>query len=311
MIENRFKSVYKGLLYFSLLVSGVQVWAQQTPVFSEYNYNPFIINSAYAGLSNTAEITLATNGLLNSLEGSPENLNLSFHTPIGSNQTGVGAGLIRDKIGVTTSTSAFAAYSYKIFFDFKENRPYWQVYQEPSLSFGITAGVQKYENNLLELGITNDPTFMRNINTTIPTVGIGVLFNKSNFYAGLSTPNVLGTRFATDDTVELQSPFYGFFGYRFFSSRYENFMLKPSILTRYEKGAPLQADLNMSLSYRNQFEIGIGYRTNASVNLLAGVYLFESLRLIYHYNVAPERLAFGNTHGLILSFRFNRGFAID
>ncbi len=287
----------------------MKCYGQQTPVFSEYNYNPFIVNSAYAGLSKAGEITFATNGLFSSIDGSPENLNLSFHMPLKADKMGIGAALIQDKIGVTTSTSAFVAYSYKIFFDFQENRPYWEVFQKPSLSFGITAGMQQYQNNLLELGITNDPTFSRNVNASIPTIGAGVLFNKSNFYAGLSTPNLLGTRFSSDDSIELRSPYYGYFGYRFFSSQYENLLLKPSLLLKYEEGAPLQGDLNLALSYRNILELGVGYRTNSSFNMLAGFYLFESLRIIYHYNAAPKNLAFGNTHGVILSYSFKRGYS--
>ena len=31
------------------------------------------------------------------------------------------------------------------------------------------------------------------INANIPTIGMGVLYNHENFYAGLSVPNLLGT----------------------------------------------------------------------------------------------------------------------
>ena len=38
-------------------------FAQQTPLFSEYNNNSFIINSAYAGLTPNAEIVLSSHSL--------------------------------------------------------------------------------------------------------------------------------------------------------------------------------------------------------------------------------------------------------
>jgi len=295
------------LLFFFI---GAMCWGQQTPSFPEYNYNPFIINSAYAGFLPSSEITLTGTGFFGAVEGSPETTNLSFHSPLSDGTMGVGAGVIRDKIGVTTSTDIYAAYSYKIFFDFKENRPDWQIYQKPSLSFGISAGIKQFQDNLLELGIINDPTFSSNINATLPIVGIGILFNKANFYAGFSTPNVLGTRFASDDRVNLENIYLGNFGYRFFPSG-DKILLKPSILLKYEQGAPLQADINTALSVRNTFEIGLGYRTDSSVNVLAGFYLFDSFRLIYNYNIASKDATIGNTHGLILSFQFNRGYAIE
>ncbi len=302
-----------GTLALGVLLSFLSyntAFAQQTAAFPEYNYNPFIINSAYAGLLPTTEAT-ATNTGFSSFEGSPKNFSLSFHTPLNDGKVGLGAGVIRDEIGVTTSTSAFAAYSYKIFFDFKDNRPYWQIYQPGTLSFGITAGIQQYQDNLLELGIMDDPNFSQNINATIPTVGVGFLFNHARFYAGISSPNILGDRLANDENLELNSPVYGYFGYRFYNNRFEDFMLKPSVLIKSEKGAPLQIDTNIAISYRNRFELGAGYRTSSSVNLLAGIYLIKNLRLIYHYNMALKDSPLGNTHGIMLSCRFGKGYAKD
>ncbi len=293
------------------LLSYNSIFGQQTAVFAEYNYNPFIINSAYAGLLPTTEATLTNTGFLNSIEGSPQNFTLSFHTPLQEGKVGLGAGFIRDQIGVTTSTSAFAAYSYKIFFDFKDDRPYWQIYQPGTLSFGITAGIQQYQDNLLELGIMDDPNFSQNINATIPTIGVGFLFNHARFYAGVSTPNLLGDRLATDDNLELESPIYGYFGYRFYNNRFEDFMLKPSVLIKTEKGAPLEIDSNISISYRNRFELGAGYRSNASINVLAGIYLIKNFRLIYHFNFSVKDNPLGNSNGLMISYRFGKGYARD
>ncbi|MGJ8735439.1 PorP/SprF family type IX secretion system membrane protein [Zobellia laminariae] len=304
-VINAFSVVALFLIFANNICYG-----QQTPVFPEYNYNPFIVNSAYAGFLDEGEITLAGSGFLGAIEGSPETVGLSFHSPLRDGIMGLGGAVIRDQIGVTTTTSAYGAYSYRIFFDFKENRPYWQIYQKPSLSFGLTAGMQQFQDNLLELGISNDPTFASNVNATLPLVGIGILFNKANFYAGVSTPNILGSRFSSDDRVDLKSVYYGNFGYRFFPNG-DDILLKPSMLVKYENGSPLQADINMSLSLRDKLEVGVGYRTNSSINVLAGFYLFDSFRFIYTYNIASKDLTIGNTHGLILSFQFNRGYSID
>ncbi len=294
---------------FSLL-SFNSSYCQQAATYPEYNFNPFVINSAYAGTLATTEATIANTGF-SSFEGSPNNFSLSFHSPVNEGKVGLGAGLIRDEIGVTTNTNFFAAYSYKIFFDFEDNRPYWQLYQPGVLSFGIQVGLQKFQDNLLELGIANDPNFAENIDATVPTVGLGFLFNHSRFFAGVSAPNVIGNRLASRDDLNLSNPVFGYFGYRFFSNIFEEIMIKPNMLVRYENGAPLQADLNLSVSFKNKFEIGAGYRTTTSVNLLAGVYLVKNLRFVYHYNMAIQDSPLGNTHGLMLSFRFGEGYAIN
>ncbi|AUC74944.1 PorP/SprF family type IX secretion system membrane protein [Olleya sp. Bg11-27] len=283
--------------------------AQQTPTFSEYNYNPFIINPAYAGLTENTEFTLSNTGFFNQFEGSPKSFSFSGHGSLNRNKIGIGAGITRDQIGVTTSTSFFAAYSYKIFFDFKSNRPYWQLYDAGVLSFGITAGLQQYQSNLTELGILDDPKFSQDINATIPTIGFSFLFNHASFYVGFSTPNVMGDSLASDSNLVLNSPYYGYFGYRIYNNRFEDFMIKPNILLKHEDGAPLQADFNVSLSFKNKLEIGTGYRTSNSINFLAGVYLFNNLRAIYTYNLASKNTTFGNTHGIILSLQLGDGYS--
>lgn len=303
---------YIAFIALTILVSFYGLRAQQTPTFSEYNYNPYLINPAYAGLTPSAEISLSNSGFFGRLEGSPRSFAMSLHSPINRGKIGLGAGFIRDEIGVTTSTSALATYSYKIFFDTKSNRPYWQIYKPNSLSFAISGGVQQYQENLLELGIMDDPNFAMNVDATIPTVGAGILLNLADFYIGLSSPNILGDALASnDENLDLSSPYYGYLGYRFFSDRFEELMIKPNVLLKYENGAPLQIDLNLAVSLKNKFELGTGYRTNGGINLLAGIYLFKNIRAIYNYNLTLNDSPLGNTHGIVVSYLFGDGFASD
>ncbi len=302
------KKIATIILFVGLGVCSIN--AQQTPSFAQYNYNPFILNSAYAGLTPSPELTVSNEGYFNSIEGSPRSFALSGHGAINNNKVGIGAGIIRDQIGVTTSTTFFAAYSYKIFFDFNSNRPYWQLYDAGVLSFGLTAGVQQYKDNLSELGIINDFSFAKDINVNIPTMGVSILFNHSNFYIGLSTPNILGDALVTDKSLDVKSPYYGYFGYRFYNNRFKDLMIKPSLLLKHEEGAALQTDINLSVSFRNKFELGTGYRSSNAINLLAGIYLFDSVRFIYNYNIATNGSPLGNTHSFVLSFRFGEGYKI-
>ena len=297
----RFRFYMIALLFWGLC------HGQQTPAFSEYSYNPFIINSAHAGALQNAEISLAHSGFFRTIDGSPESTNFSFRTPLRNRAMGLGGGVIHDEIGVTTSTSVFGAYSYRIPLDF-DDEPYWKVQEPTGISFGLSFGLQQRQENLLGLGLGADQLLSQNINVTIPIFGVGIVLNYAKYYVAFSTPNILGDRFANDDNLDVQSPYYAYMGYRFYFTRFENLLLKPNVLLRYEKGAPIQADFNLSFTMRSKLEFGFGYRTNSSLNLLVGMYLFDSLRLVYSYNLAAKELTIGNTHGLSLNFRFNRGF---
>lgn len=286
-------------------------FAQQTPLFSEYNYNPFIINPAYAGGTPSTEFSVSNSGYFNQFEGSPKSFAFSGHGSINKKKIGIGAGISRDEIGVTTSTRFFAAYAYKIYFDFDSDRPYWQNYHPGVLSFGITAGILQYQDNLTELGIINDNVFAEDISSTVPTIGFGFLFNHNTFYVGFSSPNVVGDALVSDKSFNITNTYYGYFGYRLYNNLFEDLMIKPNVLLKYENGAPLQADINVAVSFKNRFEFGTGYRTSNSFNLLAGIYLFNNFRFIYNYNLATNDSPLGNTHGFILSCQLGKGFSND
>ncbi|WP_417785723.1 PorP/SprF family type IX secretion system membrane protein [Tenacibaculum sp.] len=300
------KEIRNYILPFIFTMVFQSNWGQQTALYPEYNYNPFIINSAYTGMSDGAEITLSNYGYINSIEGSPRTLSLSFHSPIAREKMGIGGAIVRDKIGVSTYTNTYAAYSYKIFFDTEIDRPYWQHYNEHVISFGLTAGVQQFHENLLELGITDDIEFSENMNVTVPTVGVGFLYNHADFYAGISLPNLLGDKLASRDDLNISNPVYGYFGYRFFTNRFEEVMIKPSVFLKYEEGAPMQIDANVAVNYKNKFEIGTGYRSSSSINFMAGIYALKNLKFVYFYNVVFSDSVLGNSHGVIFSYVFKK-----
>ncbi|WP_268225592.1 PorP/SprF family type IX secretion system membrane protein [Sinomicrobium oceani] len=291
------------LYLFAILISKIAM-AQQTPSFPEYNYNPMLINPAYTGMTSGPEITLSHNGYVGSIPGSSQTSAFSFHTPAAQAKMGLGAAVYHDKIGVTTNTNVFLSYSYKIFFDLKNDRPSWEIYDQHVLSFGITAGVRQFRENLLELGIPDDPVFSENIRADIPSVGVGFLYHRADFYIGISAPNILGDRLASRDDLHLSNPVYGYVGYRFFADRFDEVIVKPNLLIKNESGAPLQADINISTSFRNKFEIGAGYRSSASINFMAGIYLFRHFRLLYHYNTGRRNSVSGNSHGVVITYAF-------
>lgn len=285
--------------------------AQQTPVFAEYNYNPFLLNSAYAGMLANAEINISNSGFFNQFDGSPRTLTGTITSPLQDGKMGLGGGILFDEVGVTTTTQFYAAYSYKIELGFMDTRPYYQNYQTPVLSFGLTAGVMQYEDRFLELGLEDDPNFAQNLQSTVPMIGMSLLYNQEQFYAGISTPNILGDVLASDKSVSLSLPVYGIFGYRFYAGLFDEYIIKPNLLLKYEPNAPFQVDVNVATTIKEKFELGAGYRSNSSVNLLAGAYLFENFRLMYFYNHSFGTNPFSSRHGIQLSLKLGDGYSTN
>lgn len=279
---------------------------QQTPVFSDYNYNTIIINPAHTGLFENTEVAFTNRGLIDAFDGAPKYLSLSVSVP--KNYSGFGGGILRDEIGVTTSTQLFASYAYKIFLSQDTNVPRWHNSNPNVLSFGISAGVLQYSEDLIDLGITNDVNFAQNINASIPTIGAGVLYNENNFYVGAAAPNIVGDLLSSEKNIELEVPYYAYAGYKLFLGAQEEFFLKPNALIKWTQGAPTQLDMNVFLNYKSKLEAGVGYRTGSLVNMLVGFYLFNNVRVNYTYNLALNDSPLGSSQGFSLSYRMGRGY---
>ena len=287
-----------------LVNTPIRVMAQQTPSFAAYNYDPFMINPGYAGMAAGSVINLSHQRYTRSIEGTPQSSSVSFHTPLADDKMGLGVLVMDDRIGVSSATSATLAYSYKLFFDHQPNRPYWEVYDQNVISFGMTAGIKRLYENLTELGVVGDPEFADNLSETIPVIGAGILYNRVGFYLGVSMPNLLGNRILSRSEFKLSSPVYGYFGYRFFTDIYNENMITPSVLIKYERGAPAQIDVNVSASFKSRFEVGAGFRSSSAVNFLVGFYPVKQLRAIYHYSIGFRSPVLGNNHGLAISYAF-------
>jgi len=304
----------KNLLYTKvilLLCFTITVYSQQTPVFSDYYYNTILINPAHAGFYQDVDITAGNRGSLSSIEGAPQSFSVTTNIPFRSEKVGLGFGFINDQIGVTTSNQFFASYAYKVIFndDYAQSKS-WN-YNPTVFSFGITAGVQLFNEDLLSLNILDDPNFQNNINTTIPTIGAGFLYNKNRIYFGASATNLLGDSLSSEDNINIESPFFFHGGYRFFLTRFQEVRVTPNTLVRYVSGAPLQVDLNVTINYKNKFEAGLGYRSNSSVNLFFGLYAFQNFRILFNYTANAVDTPINNVLGVLLSYRLGTGFKFN
>lgn len=297
------------LLILVLLCPFCSIISQQTPVFSDYIYNTILINPAHAGFYQEVDITAANRGSFNQIEGSPQNLSFTTNIPFSSKKVGLGAGFTSDQIGVTSINTFFASYAYKVIFndDYTQSKS-WN-YNPTVISFGIMAGVSRFDEDLLSLNILNDPNFESNINTTIPTIGVGFLYNKNRIYVGISATNLLGDTFSSEENINLETPNYLYGGYRFFLNTFQEIMITPNFLINYVSGAPLQIDLNMIANYKNKIQIGAGFRTNSSVNFFAGFYALKHFRILFNYTANIVDAPINNSLGVLLSYRLGEGFS--
>lgn len=283
---------------FSLVVlMSLSVWGQQEPQYTQYMFNPTVINPAYAGSMDYGTIFSMYRAQWLGLEGAPRTLNLAYHQPIENSRLGIGVNLLHDQIGPTNTTFASVDVSYTIVFA-----------NESRLAFGVKAAGELFaiDNQKLNNYNPEDPFLQLNmINQFSPNVGVGLYYYKQNSYLGLSVPRLLETRFvdaiAFSNTKRKQH-FY-FVGGKVYNLTY-NLKFKPAFVTKVVAGAPLQVDLTTNFLYNERLTFGLAYRWSAAVSALVGFRVNDRLSIGYGYDRETTRLANFNSgsHELFLQF---------
>jgi type IX secretion system PorP/SprF family membrane protein len=284
-------------LYSLLVLLSISVWGQQEPQYTQYMFNPTVINPAYAGSTGYGSLFSMYRAQWVGLEGSPRTMNLGYHQPIENSHLGIGANLLRDEIGPTSTTFAAVDVSYTIAFA-----------NESRLAFGIKAGGEFFniDNQKLKNFNPDDPFLQQNmVNQFSPNIGVGLYYYTENSYLGLSVPRLLETRFydaiAYSETTRRQHVYL--VGGKVYDLTY-NLKFKPAFVSKIVAGAPLQLDLTANFLYNERFTVGVAYRWSAAVSALVGFKVNNRLSIGYGYDRETTRLANFNSgsHELFLQF---------
>jgi type IX secretion system PorP/SprF family membrane protein len=261
--------------------------AQNDPLYAQYLNNPLLINPAYTGLNNNFNTSVSYRKQWAGFDGSPSTANVSAHTSLLNNKMGIGIVLLQDKLGNTNNTEIQGTYAYKIGMDGKY------------LSFGLQAGVINFrsDDSALNPYDKSDAMFMQNQNITKPSFGAGIIWKSDRFFLGLSVPRMLKAKGTFIDSASnafeanlYKQHFYATASYVFYLT--ERVRLKPSILIKAVKGAPVSIDYQANVVLDEKYIIGLYTR---NLNSIGGLIQFKSTKG-YRFGYAYE-IPFNNSVG--------------
>lgn len=283
------------LFFFLWMVLGSHcLMAQLVPTYTQYVVNQAIINPAYAGANNCLNLTGMYRQQWSNYDGAPSTKTLSAHTPLKNRALAVGLNVMNDVYGVSSNTLLEGLLAYRL-----------RMGKYHKLSFGIGAGIYINKNNLANIKVNDagDEVYATNLNSTTPNFSFGVYFENKKYFLGLSALN-LNRNLVNSPTFVYQQPFYFIAGYHFKLNHM--FMLTPYMLLKKVNSSPLQADLNLLLTYNRQFKIGAGYRTN---DAFYGVLLFQlndqlQIGYSYDYTLSSIRQFQNGTHEISVRYLF-------
>lgn len=292
------KNILKNTVLVIVLAIGIQGFAQQDPLYTQYYNNFSLINPAYSGSHGLFTATANIRSQWAGEAGSPETQTLSLHGPTGKN-VGLGLSIVNDKVFVLKETHVYADFSYSIY-----------PSESSTLAFGLKAGGSFLDVNLLELGIENDNLFSENINEFNPNMGAGAFYYTDRFYASLSTVNILQTKHYNKNSTVVSSAseemiFYLSSGYVFNLS--DDFKLRPSFMMRAVNGSPLSTDISASILWLDKLEFGISHRIDESISGLFQLRLTDNLKIGYTYDAITSDLSNYNNGSHEFSIIVNLG----
>lgn len=291
------KISFKHTTIVFFLIVGLQSYAQQEPLYTQYYNNFNLINPAYSGSNGHVTATANIRSQWAGETGSPETQTFSLHGAVGKN-VGLGLSVVHDEVFIWKNTTVFADFSYAL-----------ELTETSTLAFGLKAGGSFLNVSLQDLSIDDDPNLNENINQFNPNIGAGVMYYTNKFYASLSTVNILETKHYEENNVMSTASdnivFYLTAGYMLDLGN--DFRLRPSFLVRAVNGSPLSTDISASILWNSKLEFGIAHRLDESISGLFQVRLNNSIKVGYSYDSITNNLGNYNNGSHEFSIVFDIG----
>lgn len=291
--------VFLGIL--GLFISGT-AYGQRTLNYSQYTQNPGPINPTWYLSDSSASVHGLVRTQWLGMDGAPSTYSVNGNVPLKGMGSAVGMNLSYDSFGLDKlmDVSAFFAKSVQL----SQSGKY--------LSASLSLGVRRYEAQYSGLD-PMDPVFRDDVQETVGTVGLGVMFYEpERFFVGFSLPRLsmqeLGIASARKD-YHFNSTYYLMAGY--LAKLNEVFKLKPAVLASTTKGLPNTYDVSATLYMQEAIGVGLSYGTSKQLGAHASIYASNRLSFGYNYQFSTE--AFGgfnigsNTHEIGVAYRFGEG----
>lgn len=293
-------------LYLALaaLAAALAASAQQEVMVSQYMFNGLFLNPAYAGSHGYASSSLLHRSQWMQVEGAPRTSMLAVDAPLMSNTMGLGFSLVHDQIGISRDLDLSGHYAYRV-----------RLGKSSRLAFGLRAGISIYSARISELRHwdANDPLYQQDIvNSPVGKFGFGMYWHDATSYVGLSVPTI----YAADGRITVDAPdaldhyftrhFYLHAGKVFPLG--EHLDIKPSTLIKYTRNAPVEADINCNVLYRERVWLGAGYRTGDALVAMVEYQVTPQLRIGYAYDMTTSKLRTYTTgsHEIMLGLDFGK-----
>ena len=296
------------LIIAMLLTASVGLKAQQVPIFTNHANSYAYANAGFAGMSEGINLLGIYRqqwaGFVDS-DGNdiaPQTFLLTGDMPIRALHGGVEFSVMQDKLGFENNINVGLGYSFHV--DLGGS----------TLGIGVAATLLNRTVDFSKLNPNNasDPILqgLGEESAMMVDANLGLFWQMpESFYVGVSVVNILETMsqalgensessasFTTDRT------FYAVAGYPFQFEDMPLFTFIPSVSVM-SNIASTQLNASARVVFNNLFSLGVNYRPQESVGLMAGLTI-KDITVVYSYDINTMGLGVPGSHEIGLSYCF-------
>jgi type IX secretion system PorP/SprF family membrane protein len=293
------KKLLNILFLLILMVQGIL--AQQSPHFTQYMFNDFVLNPAVAGTNDYYQIRSNHRFQWIGMTDPPHTNTLSIYGPHSRLPMGFGGYFYNDVTGPTSRTGITGSYAYHI--TLSEG-----MYLSGGLSFGLMQ--YKFDGTQINIKDKSDLALQSVVNSSyMPDAGVGFYFYTEQYYAGFSASQLLNNRIKVydvkSDLNRLKSHFYLTGGYKYELN--DDIIIEPSTIIKVTARRAFQFDLTARAIYKESYWGGLSFRMKDAVSVLLGYSYQNKFSFGYAYDMGINGLRTFNSgsHELMIGYRFN------
>ena len=288
------------ILVFSA-VGIISVLAQQSPLFTQYMFNEFVLNPAIAGTNDYYQIRSNNRFQWIGVTDPPLTNTLSIYGPSGKMPMGFGGYFYNDVTGPTSRTGLTGSYAYNI-----------SISGDIRVSGGLSLGLMQYKLDGTQLNPKDlsDLAIQPIVNSSyMPDASVGFYVYSRTFYGGFSATQLFNNKLTIYQVKsglnKLKSHFYITGGYKYKIN--SDIVAEPSIMIKVTAPKTFQFDLTARAVYQKMFWGGLSFRMNDAVSVLLGYIYQERFSFGYAYDIGVNDLRKYNSgsHELMIGYRFN------
>jgi len=286
-----------------ILVSGLEVFAQQEPLISHVFFNKIYVNPAFAGHQGEICTNIINRQQWVGLEGAPQSTLFTIDAPmrIFGISSGVGLQLNNETLGFEKNFSGNLQYAYL------------HDLHTGNISIGVKLGLF---NKAFDATWQTPDGGSPESDVAIPLskdqsmtydIGLGVAYTLNNFYVGISVIHLTQPKFkfASSEIPYLKRHYFLMSGYKMAIAN-SPLELSTNMLIKYDGSSP-QLTTNLNATYNKKFWGGVTYRTLDAVDINLGIELFNGIKIGYAYGINFSKLikTNGGSHEVMIGYCFD------